>query len=58
MIIIGAESAVYEGILDGKKVAVKKPILSVSEDINKFHKELQLLWSVSLSILVSLPIIY
>ncbi|XP_057427487.1 protein kinase and PP2C-like domain-containing protein isoform X2 [Lotus japonicus] len=39
----GAESAVYEGILDGKKVAVKKPILSVSEDINKFHKELQLL---------------
>lgn len=43
----GAESVVYEGTLDGQKVAVKKPILSVSEDINKFHKELQLLWSVS-----------
>ncbi|KAJ1436016.1 Serine/threonine-protein kinase, active site [Sesbania bispinosa] len=39
----GAESVVYEGTLDGEKVAVKKPILSVSEDINKFHKELQLL---------------
>ncbi|XP_061341987.1 protein kinase and PP2C-like domain-containing protein isoform X2 [Gastrolobium bilobum] len=39
----GAESVVYEGTLDGKKVAVKKPILSISEDINKFHKELQLL---------------
>ncbi|KAL1339592.1 hypothetical protein AAHE18_U049400 [Arachis hypogaea] len=39
----GAESIVYEGNLDGKKVAVKKPILSISEDIDKFHKELQLL---------------
>lgn len=39
----GAESVVYEGTLDGTKVAVKKPILSTSEDINKFHKELQLL---------------
>ncbi|XP_025887455.1 protein kinase and PP2C-like domain-containing protein isoform X4 [Solanum lycopersicum] len=39
----GAESVVYEAILDGKKVAVKKPILSTSEDIDKFHKELQLL---------------
>ncbi|CAB4286371.1 unnamed protein product [Prunus armeniaca] len=28
---------------DGKKVAVKKPILSTSEDLDKFHKELQLL---------------
>ncbi|KAF7819164.1 protein kinase and PP2C-like domain-containing protein isoform X1 [Senna tora] len=39
----GAESVVYEGTLDGNKVAVKKPILSTSEDINKYHKELQLL---------------
>ncbi|KAK4281995.1 hypothetical protein QN277_013427 [Acacia crassicarpa] len=39
----GAESVVYEGNLDGNKVAVKKPILSTTEDINKFHKELQLL---------------
>ncbi|XP_047320066.1 protein kinase and PP2C-like domain-containing protein [Impatiens glandulifera] len=39
----GAESVVYAGTLDGKKVAVKKPILSTSEDIDKFHKELQML---------------
>ncbi|XP_059646021.1 protein kinase and PP2C-like domain-containing protein isoform X4 [Cornus florida] len=39
----GAESVVYEATLDGKKVAVKKPILSTSEDIDRFHKELQLL---------------
>ncbi|KAG5556038.1 hypothetical protein RHGRI_006611 [Rhododendron griersonianum] len=39
----GAESVVYEAILDGKKVAVKKPMLSTSEDIDKFHKELQML---------------
>ncbi|KAK7278116.1 hypothetical protein RJT34_23141 [Clitoria ternatea] len=39
----GAESVVFEGTLDGMKLAVKKPILSTSEDINKFHKELQLL---------------
>lgn len=50
MVIIGAESVVYEGTLDGDKVAVKKPILSTSEDINKYHKELQLLWSLSLSL--------
>ncbi|GAV74094.1 Pkinase domain-containing protein/PP2C domain-containing protein, partial [Cephalotus follicularis] len=39
----GTESIVYEAILDGRKVAVKKPILSTSDDLNKFHKELQLL---------------
>ena len=32
-------------MLDGKRVAVKKPILSTSEDLDRFHKELQLLWS-------------
>ncbi|KAL8241514.1 hypothetical protein R6Q59_014868 [Mikania micrantha] len=41
----GSESVVYDATLDGKRVAVKKPVLSTSEDINKFHKELQLLWS-------------
>ncbi|CAK9188556.1 unnamed protein product [Ilex paraguariensis] len=39
----GAESVVYEATLEGKKVAVKKPILSTSENIDKFHKELQIL---------------
>ncbi|PSS01723.1 Protein like [Actinidia chinensis var. chinensis] len=39
----GSESVVYEAILDGTKVAVKKPILSTSQDIDKFHKELQML---------------
>lgn len=48
MVTVGAESVVYEGTLDGMRVAVKKPILSTSEDINKFHKELQLLWYLSL----------
>lgn len=46
IVCVGAESVVYEAILDGKKVAVKKPILSTSEDLDKFHKELQLLWYV------------
>lgn len=39
----GAESIVYEGSLDGRKVAVKKPILSTSDDLNNFHRQLQLL---------------
>ncbi|THG14159.1 hypothetical protein TEA_008618 [Camellia sinensis var. sinensis] len=39
----GAESAVYEAVLDGNKVAVKKPILSTSDHIDKFHTELQML---------------
>lgn len=43
----GAESIVYEATLNGQRVAVKKPILSTSQDIDKFHKELQLLWSLS-----------
>ncbi|KAK3024347.1 hypothetical protein RJ639_043673 [Escallonia herrerae] len=42
----GAESVVYEATLDGKKVAVKKPVLSTSDDLDKFHKELQLLCKV------------
>jgi len=42
----GAESVVYEGTLNGAKVAVKKPILSLSQHINDFHKQLQLLWFV------------
>ncbi|KAM7271382.1 hypothetical protein ACFE04_030596 [Oxalis oulophora] len=39
----GAESVVYEAVLDGRKVAVKKPVLSTSDDLDKFHKELQML---------------
>lgn len=39
----GGQSVVYDATLDGKRVAVKKPVLSTSDDINKFHKELQLL---------------
>ncbi|KAE8713245.1 Protein kinase and PP2C-like domain-containing protein [Hibiscus syriacus] len=39
----GAESVVYEAILDGKRVAARKPTLSTSEELDKFHKELQLL---------------
>lgn len=58
LVYIGAESVVYEGILDGRKVAVKKPILSTSEDIDKFHKELQLLWYLSYSLLKQWKIFY
>jgi hypothetical protein len=50
--ITGAESVVYQATLYGKKVAVKKPILSTSEDIDRFHTELQLLWSLSLSLYI------
>ncbi|GER51934.1 protein kinase [Striga asiatica] len=39
----GAESVVYEGVLDVKKVTVKNPFLFTSDDLDKFHKELQLL---------------
>lgn len=48
----------YEGRLDGRKVAVKKPILSTSEELDKFHKELQLLWLVSLSLCRSVMLSY
>ncbi|GAB2210064.1 hypothetical protein Drorol1_Dr00015317 [Drosera rotundifolia] len=39
----GSESVVYEGWLDGVRVAVKKPVLATSEDLDRFHKQLQLL---------------
>ncbi|KAG7569969.1 Protein kinase domain [Arabidopsis thaliana x Arabidopsis arenosa] len=39
----GSESFVYEAILDGRRVAAKKPILSTSDDLDKFHRNLQLL---------------
>ncbi|KAF3323010.1 Protein kinase and PP2C-like domain-containing protein [Carex littledalei] len=38
----GSESTVYEAELNGARVAAKKPILSTSEDIDKFHYQLQL----------------
>ncbi|PKU66529.1 protein kinase and PP2C-like domain-containing protein isoform X1 [Dendrobium catenatum] len=39
----GSESTVFEARLQGQKVVAKKPILSTSENIDKFHRELQLL---------------
>ncbi|KAG9447559.1 hypothetical protein H6P81_013687 [Aristolochia fimbriata] len=39
----GSESVVYEATLDGRKVAAKKPVLSTSDHLDKFHSELQLL---------------
>ncbi|KAG9448823.1 hypothetical protein H6P81_008788 [Aristolochia fimbriata] len=39
----GSESVVYEATLDGGKVAAKKPVLSTSYHLDKFHSELQLL---------------
>ncbi|KAL0786099.1 hypothetical protein Bca101_002345 [Brassica carinata] len=39
----GSESVVYEATLNGRRVAAKKPILSTSDDLDKFHKHLQLL---------------
>lgn len=37
----------YEGLLDGKRVAVKKPVLSSSDLLDKFHQELQMLWLIT-----------
>lgn len=45
----GSESTVYEARLAGERIAAKKPVLSTSEDLNKFHYQLQLLWLVSCS---------
>lgn len=42
----GSESTVFEATLDGRRVAAKKPVLSTSDDLDKFHRELQLLWFV------------
>ncbi|KAJ4770425.1 protein kinase family protein / protein phosphatase 2C (PP2C) family protein [Rhynchospora pubera] len=39
----GSESTVYEAQLNGERVAAKKPILSTSEDLDKFHYQLQLI---------------
>jgi hypothetical protein len=40
----GSESMVYEAQLNGARVAAKKPVLSTSEDLDKFHYQLQLQW--------------
>lgn len=42
----GAESVVYEARYGGKSVAAKKPRLSTTDDMNRFHTELQILRSV------------
>ncbi|XP_006645973.2 protein kinase and PP2C-like domain-containing protein [Oryza brachyantha] len=39
----GSESTVYEARLAGERVAAKKPVLSTSDDLDKFHYQLQLL---------------
>ncbi|KAJ3694690.1 hypothetical protein LUZ60_000067 [Juncus effusus] len=39
----GSESMVYEARLNDERVAAKKPILCTSDDIDKFHYQLQLL---------------
>lgn len=39
----GAESVVYEARYGGKSVAAKKPRLSTTDDMNRFHTELQIL---------------
>ncbi|KAJ7522854.1 hypothetical protein O6H91_18G029400 [Diphasiastrum complanatum] len=39
----GAESVVYKARWDEKVVALKKPKLSTADDLDRFHKELQLL---------------
>ncbi|XP_051207656.1 protein kinase and PP2C-like domain-containing protein isoform X2 [Lolium perenne] len=40
----GSESTVYEARLGGERAAAKKPVLSTSDDLDKFHYQLQLLW--------------
>uniref|UniRef100_A0ACD5WVQ9 Uncharacterized protein n=2 Tax=Avena sativa TaxID=4498 RepID=A0ACD5WVQ9_AVESA len=39
----GSESTVYEARLRGERAAAKKPVLSTSDDLDKFHYQLQLL---------------
>ncbi|GJM94210.1 hypothetical protein PR202_ga10836 [Eleusine coracana subsp. coracana] len=50
----GSESTVYEARLGGERAAAKKPVLSTSEDLDKFHYQLQLLWSVFLALQLQL----
>jgi hypothetical protein len=47
----GSESTVYEARLGEERVAAKKPVLATSDDLDKFHYQLQLLWSVSFALL-------
>lgn len=54
----GSESTVYEARLGGERVAAKKPVLATSEDLDKFHYQLQLLWSVSCSLSHNVLFIY
>ncbi|KAK8959993.1 Protein kinase and PP2C-like domain-containing protein [Platanthera guangdongensis] len=39
----GSESTVFEAKLHGRRVAAKKPVLSTSDALDKYHRELQLL---------------
>ena len=47
MVYTGAESVVYEARVGGRSVAAKKPRLSTTNDMDRFHTELQILRSVT-----------
>ncbi|KAJ8625324.1 hypothetical protein MRB53_033854 [Persea americana] len=42
--IISSKEGLILARLDGTKVALKKPVLFTSDDLDKFHRELQQLW--------------
>jgi hypothetical protein len=46
VVYTGAESVVYEARVGGRSVAAKKPRLSTTNDMDRFHTELQILRSV------------
>ena len=46
VVYTGAESVVYEACVGGQSVAAKKPRLSTTNDMDRFHTELQILRSV------------
>jgi hypothetical protein len=49
----GGSSTVYRGLFGGSHVAVKKPKLATRADMDRYHKELQLLRRVLLLSLLS-----
>lgn len=50
----GAESQVFTGIMDGKEVAIKKPVLRNSKDLERFRTEIKILSTLSHPNIVSL----
>ena len=58
MVYTGAESVVYEARVGGRSVAAKKPRLSTTNDMDRFHTELQILRSLfQLSCLLNIMLI-